>query len=209
MSKLLEKIHHRNAFYASSYRWLLSLNTCLFCVSLALILWSIHLYGLKPQAIYFATTPEGKLIQDPPLNEAHLSDEEVLTWAENVALLVYDFDYVNYRQALQNLRTYFTPTGHAEYLKALTFSTNIEAIKSNKQVVSAELNGTPEIKNKGVKGGFFFWQVMIPLLITYENSSGKVFQQRVRTTMVIVRGSTLEYPQGLSVYQMILEEVEA
>ncbi|MEY3183088.1 MAG: Dot/Icm secretion system protein IcmL [Pseudomonadota bacterium] len=209
MSKLLEKIHHRNAFYASSYRWLLSLNTCLFCVLVALISWSIYLYQLKPEAIYFAATPEGKLIQDPPVNEPYLSDSEVLAWAENVAILVYDFDYINYRKSLQNLRTYFTQKGHTEYLKALNFSTNIEAIKNNKQIVSAEVNGTPEIKNKGINSGFFFWKAMIPLLITYESSSGKTFQQRVNATMVIVRGSTLEFPQGLSVHQMILEEVEA
>jgi intracellular multiplication protein IcmL len=209
MSKLLEKIHHRNAFYASSYRLLLSLNVCLSCILLALVIWSGYLYRLKPQAIYFPATPEGKLIQDPPVNQPYWSDEEVLTWAEKVAILVYDFDYVNYRQALQNLRTYFTQTGHAEYLKALTFSTNIEAIKANKQIVSAEVNGTPLIKSKGVNSGFFYWQAMIPLLITYENSSGKIFQQRVHATMVIVRGSTLEFPQGLSVHQMILEEVEA
>jgi intracellular multiplication protein IcmL len=176
---------------------------------LALVIWSGYLYRLKPQAIYFPATPEGKLIQDPPVNQPYWSDEEVLTWAEKVAILVYDFDYVNYRQALQNLRTYFTQTGHAEYLKALTFSTNIEAIKANKQIVSAEVNGTPLIKSKGVNSGFFYWQAMIPLLITYENSSGKIFQQRVHATMVIVRGSTLEFPQGLSVHQMILEEVEA
>jgi intracellular multiplication protein IcmL len=207
MSTLLEAIHHRNAFYASSYRWLLSLNACLFVILLALSAWSVYLYRLKPQAIYFPTTPQGKLIVDPPVNQAYLSDEEVLSWASKVAILVYDFDYVNYRQSLQNLRTYFTQTGHAEYLKALAFSTNVAAVKQNKQVVSAEVNGTPFVKNKGVKNGFFFWEVMVPLLISYENSSGKIFQQNVHATMVIVRGSTLEFPQGLSVYQMILEEV--
>src|SRR5579863_537348 len=98
MSKLLETIHHRNAFYASSYRQLIALNFCLFIIVVALSIWSIYLYRVKPQAIYFPTTPEGKLIQDPPLNQPAVSDADVIAWADKVALMVFDYDYVNYRQ---------------------------------------------------------------------------------------------------------------
>lgn len=203
---MIEQIHHRNAFYAKAYRRLIGLNLFLFLMILLLSAWAISLYHTKAQAIYLPTTPEGKLIQDPPVNQAHLSDTEVITWAEKLLLMVYDFDYVNYRQSLQNLRTYFTPKGHGEYLAALDFSTNIEAVKNNKQVVSAEINGPAKIIQKGLNAGFYFWQIKIPLLIRYENAVGKLFLQRVTANLLVVRASTLTYPQGLSAHQLILEE---
>ena len=207
MPTLLEKVHYRNAFYVNAYRELVLLNLCLFVVLVALSAWSIYLFRLKPQSIYFATTPEGKLIDDPPVNIASLPDEAVISWAERVVKRVYDFDYLNYRQTLQDLRQYFTQAGYADYLSALKFSTNLEAVKANKQVVSAEVNGKSTITKEGVNAGFYYWVLNMPLIISYENSQGKIFQQMVKATMTVVRASVLDYPQGLSVHQIILEEV--
>lgn len=209
MSKALEKIHYRNAFYASSYRQLLLLNSCLVIILIGLMIWSSQLAQLRPQAIYFPTTPEGKLIANTPVSVESSTEPEVVAWAEKVAKSVFDFDYVNYRQSLQDLRQYFTAKGHAEYLAALEASTNMEAVKTNRQVVSAEINGQTEIFKKGLESGFFVWQLTVPLLITYENSAGKLLRQNVQATMVIVRGSMLEYPSGLSVHQMILKELDS
>lgn len=206
MSALLEKIHRRNAFYARSYRDLIILTLCLLLVFLGFAIWSVYLFNLKPQAIYFATTPEGKLIDDPPLNQPSMPNQAVMSWAEKVAILVYDFDYLNYRQSLQDLRQYFTQNGHADYLKALAFSTNLEAVKKNKQVVSGEVNGKSTVVKEGVQNGTYYWVLNLPLLISYENSQGKIYRQNVKATMTVVRASTLEYPQGLSVHQIILEE---
>jgi intracellular multiplication protein IcmL len=88
-------------------------------------------------------------------------------------------DFVNWRRSIQELRVNFTARGHAEFLKALEASNNLETVRKKKHIVTAKTRGVTRIINQGpmtVKSGWFKdtqryrWDLQIPIQLLYENS---------------------------------------
>jgi hypothetical protein len=183
---------------------------------------------------YFPTTPDGILIDMPPLNVHHLKLKNLLVdnrgflidypkinikelkhndnnaivkyWVKNVVLAMFDYDYINYRRTLQDLRNYFTPGAHEKFIRALEQSKNLQTIKDSKRVVRAQIVGEPEIKTEGVASGRYAWQIFIPVDIYYENVTDEPLIQKVIAKLWVLRVSTIQSPFfGLSAFVVNLE----
>ena len=113
----LATVLNRNAFYRDGYRFLLRVSLIQAGVIVFLIAAIIGLVmTIKPHAVYFATTSDGRIINIVPLNEPYLSQAQVIAWTTASAQNVMRFGYYDYRDRLQQSQSnYFTPTGWTSF----------------------------------------------------------------------------------------------
>lgn len=200
----LQTVFMRNYFYRDNYYRMILICTWLLFLITILGGFVYFQHATRPTPKYFATTPDGALIELIPLDEPNLSQNTLLQWATQAATSSYTFNFVNYRQAFQEARMYFTPEGYGNFMKAIEDSRNLEVVRSKKLVVSAVPTGVPVIVNEGRLNGKYAWQVEIPMLISYQSASERILQN-IKLTMLILRVSTLESPRGLGIAQFIVE----
>lgn len=202
----LELVMLRNNFYRDNFRRMMIVCLALLAIIAGLISYIFYQEQNKPKPTYFATTSDGKLIKLIPLNQPNLKSNALLQWATEAGTAAYTFNFVNYRKALQDVRQYFTKRGYENFLKALTDSRNLEAVKSKKLVVSAVPTGAPVILKEGAtSNGRYAWQVQFPMLLTYQSASDSI-RQNIIVTMLITRIPTLESEKGVGIASFVVRE---
>ncbi len=201
----VEIVRLRNQFYRDNYRRVIS--ALLICFLAILVLAGIIFYMIthQPQPKYFATTPDGRIIQLMPLDRPNQSNATVLQWANSAAVAAYSFNFVNYRKALQDASSYFTPDGWEQFLSKLEGSNNLAAITSRKLIMNAVATGAPVILEQGILNGRYSWKVQMPMLVSLESAS-QVIQQSLNITMLITRVSVLDNPKGIAIAQFVAAE---
>lgn len=230
----LDLVNIRNNFYFHSYRNIIAANFLVMLLLVLIIGFYQYQKKLSSGSRYFPTTADGIIIDMQPLNINHLklnkllvnnkgflieqpkinintlgTDQDnglVLYWAKKVALKMFDYDYINYRSALEELRNYFAPGGHDLFMKALVESKNMESIKASQRVLKASLVGDAIVKRVGILNERYAWQIFVPMDIVYENITDEPLIQKITAKMWIVRTSTLKCPFfALSVVVVNLE----
>lgn len=194
---------NRNAFYRDGYRMLLRVSFIQTIIIALLAGGIISMFlTVHVKQIYFATTADGRIINIVPLNEAYRSPAEVVTWAANTAQNVMRFGYFDYRTRLQQVANDFTDSGWISFNKALKDANIIDAIEQRKLVVTMDINAAPEIKNALVHNGVYTWYLEFPVTIKF---GGTTPPSPISTTLVlrVVRVSTLQNPDGLSIEQWV------
>jgi len=199
----VEIVKLRNEFYRDNYRKvvLALLLSCTVVVVLVGALTYIITHPPAPQ--YFATSTDGRITPLVPLDQPNLSTAALLQWANTAAVAVYNYNFINYRQALQEASEYFTPDGWREFLAALDSSNNLKAIIEKKLIVSAVATGAPVILEQGPLMDRYAWKVQMPMLVTYQSAS-QFSQQSVVVTMLITRVPSLSSARGIGIAQFIV-----
>jgi len=204
----LERILLRNQFYWENYRLLALACFLLLLVILSLMGVVYYQRVIWPKPQYFATTPSGMPIPIVRLDEPYYTDPTVvMEWAKNAVMNIYAIDYVTWRQTLQGIETYFTPKGYQDFLVALKASTNLEAIKTKRQVVSVSITGAPQITRSGQTTPSlpYSWDIQMPVTVTYQNSTDEIIKQNATVLMLVERGSLLRYKDGVAIEQLVLQ----
>ena len=201
----VELVRLRNGFYRDGYRKLLSALLVLLVLLFLSLAFNIYQSMSKPEPKYFATTTDGRIMQLFPLSDPMLSPNDLLQWAYGAALDAYNYNFVNYREALQQLQNKFTADGWRYYEDALVQSRNLETVLAKKLVVSAVATGTPVILDSAVVSGRYSWRVQIPLLVSYQ-SPNELTQRSVVVTMIVSRVPTVDYPKGVAVVSFVATE---
>lgn len=230
----LDLVNIRNNFYLSSYRKIIAANILVILLLGFIIGFYQYQSKLTSGSRYFPTTSDGLIIEMPPLNINHLKLSQLLVdnkgflidqpkininnlgpdhdnglvvyWAKQLVLKMFDYDYINYRSALEELRNYFAPGGHSLFMRALTESKNMESIKSSKRVLRATIAGDAVVKKVGILNDRYAWQIFVPVDIAYENITDDPLNQKITAKMWVIRTSTLKCPFfGLAVVVVNLE----
>lgn len=197
-----ELVRLRNNFYRDNYRRLvLSLMFLLFIIIFLAGIVFYQIYN-RPEPKYFATTTDGRIMQLFPLSEAMLSPSELLQWTHRAAIAAYTYNFVNYRDAMQQLQNQFTPAGWKYYENALKISRTLEMVIAKKLVVSAVATGTPVILDQAVVNGVYAWKVQIPLLVTYQSPNEQT-QQSMIITIIVSRVPTVDMPKGIAIVSFV------
>ena len=230
----LDLVNIRNNFYFQSYRKIIIGNFLIIVLLISVIGFFKYQQLLSSGSVYFPTTADGVIIDMPPLNINHLKLSNLLTdnkgflidqpkinvntlskdkdnalvlyWVKKIVFKMFDYDYVNYRNSLEELRNYFVPGGHELFMKALSESKNMESIKASRRVVRANIVSEPVIKKVGLLKERYVWQVFVPVDIYYENITDEPLIQKITAKMWVMRVSTLQSPFfGLAVVIVNLE----
>lgn len=96
----------------------------------------------------------------------------ILTWAEKATSQAFSFDPTNIDAQMQKLQACFTEQGWAGFNTALQKSGNIEAIKSQKLMVTSHIDGSVLINDAKDNQ----WKLTLPLTVIYQNDKEKVSQ---------------------------------
>lgn len=193
----------RNEFYRDGYRTILKLALLQTLVILGLIgamLFVVHIH--QPENRYFATTEDGRLIPMVALNEPNLSTPALMSWVAQAATEVMTFGFNDYRRRLQEASRNFTRRGWESFTKALQASRIIEMVEANQQVVTAAPRGAPVLDREGVVQGRYQWIVQLPMVLTYQSGAQKR-SDNLMVTIVVVRVSRLESPNGVGIEQWV------
>lgn len=202
----------RNHYYYDSYRRIMVIFLCLLILVITLTAAAFYERSKLPPPVYFATTNLGTPIQLLKLKESNVQPAALIEWAVEAATAAYTFNFVNYRKAFQDARSYFTKKGYDNFIQALKDSNNMIAVKDRKLVVSARINGEASILKDSNSDpnfrteGAYTWQVEVPMILTYESATEK-FVQNIILTMVITRVSMLESIEGLGIDSFIVREI--
>ena len=193
----------RNEFYKDGYRSILKLAVFQSLIILSLIgamFFVIHVN--QPENRYFATTEDGRLIPMVPLSEPNLSTPALMSWVAQSTTEVMTFGFNDFKRRLQEASRNFTKTGWESFTSALQRSRILEMVEENQQVVTAAPQGAPILQQEGVVQGRYQWVVQVPITVTYQSGA----QRRsdfYNVTVVVVRVSRLESPNGVGIEQWI------
>jgi len=199
----LETIRLRNDFYRHNYRRLVFALLLSIIALMMLVSGLVYFVANPPAPRYFATSTDGRITALVPLTTPNLSNAALLQWATGASVGAFSYNFVNYREALQNLRDNFTENGWRGFVDALRNSNNLDAVREKKLVISAVPTGTPVILEQGLMAGRYTWKVQLPLLVTYQSASDMI-SQPVTITLLIVRISTLQSVKGIGISQFIM-----
>lgn len=193
----------RNEFYKDGYRSILKLAVFQSLIIISLIgamFFIIHIH--QPENRYFATTEDGRLIPMVPLSEPNLSTPALMSWVAQATTEVMTFGFNDYKRRLQEASRNFTKTGWESFTTALQRSRIIEMVDQNQQVVTAAPQGAPILQQEGIVQGRYQWIVQVPMALTYQSGS-QTRSDYLMITVVVVRVSRLESPNGVGIEQWI------
>lgn len=201
----IELVRLRNNFYRDNYRRVLGLLLLAIITVIILTVSLIYIVIHPPAPKYFATDSQGRLVEMKALTQPNLASATLLQWTNQAVVSVFTYDFVNYRQQLQNSRDYFTSEGWSNFISALKSQNIIQFVLSKKMTVNAVATGAPTIVQEGIlEGARYAWRIRMPILITYQ-SANQVAQQYAIATILVVRVSTLVNPKGVGIAQLLVE----
>ncbi|MCW5589605.1 MAG: type IVB secretion system apparatus protein IcmL/DotI [Legionellales bacterium] len=204
----VEIVRLRNHFYRDNYRRLALALLITLLIVIILVGTLFYVLTHPPKPVYFATTADGRLVKLQPLTDPVLSDSAIAQWATKVAMQAYSYNYVDYRDALTRLSDNFTPYGWKQFVAGLQASNNLKAIIDRHFIMSAVATGSPQILQQGLLGDHYGWQVSLPMLVLLHSGSGQQIQQAYDVTLLVVRESRLNYPDGVAVAQFVASQRE-
>lgn len=202
----LQLVILRNAFYRDNYRRALVALLFMIIINCVLGFMTFYKWMHPTQPIYFATTPDGRIIILHPLSDPVLPDDFVLQWATDAVRGAFSLDYVHWREQLQNASTNFTPDGWKWFLGSLKSTNNLKTLVDLKMVSNAELTGSPTVVRKEVVDGHFAWNIKMPLLLSYL-SEGHTITMPMEVTLIVVRMPAQNYPQRIAINNFLAQTV--
>lgn len=200
----LETVVLRNDFYRDGYRKSLSIIIFLLLANVLLGLSVLSLYSQKPEARFFATSSDGRIIPVQPLSQPGLSTAEVLDWTTKASIKTYSYDFVNYRASLQEVSEMFTGTGWTKFQEALTKSRMLKTVIAQKLVMTAVPTGAPRIVEEGVRNGRYMWKIQIPMLLKLQGSQN--ITQPIKVSVLVQRVSLINNPKGIAIVNYVVSE---
>lgn len=201
----LGKVILRNEFYRDGYRLALRVAVIQAIIIVGLIgamffIIKVH----QPENRYFATTEDGRVIPMVPLSQPNLSRPALLSWVTQATTEIMTFGFNDYRRRLQESSRHFTGPGWQSFTRALQAAKTIETVEANNQVITATPRGAPVLKQESVINGQYQWIVEIPMVVTYESGS-QTRSENLLMTVVVVRVSRLESPNGVGIAQWVAQ----
>lgn len=159
----------------------------------------------KPEPRYFATQVNGQILPLVPLDQPHLTDNQVINFAVEAVTRALTMDFANWRRDLNDAKIYFqNPEGFNNFLSALERSGNLNLIRNSRMTSSAVANGATIVESGRNARSAYTWRIEIPLTVTYESSSRRT-TQNLLGFVEVVRLPTFENPYGVGVSRFVAQ----
>ncbi|MEC7031007.1 MAG: type IVB secretion system apparatus protein IcmL/DotI [Pseudomonadota bacterium] len=201
----LETVVVRNEFYRDGYRKSLVIILVLVVTNLLALFSVIRLYNRPDPVAFFATTSDGRIIPILPLDQPGKRDAEIIDWATKAAIKTYTYDFVNYRDALQQVSQSFTGNGWTNFQRAMQDSGMLKTVIAQQLVMTAEPTMAAVISDKGVsRTGRYTWKIEIPMLLKLKGP--KSMTVPVRVSMLLQRVSLVNNPDGIAIVNYVVSE---
>ncbi len=187
-----------NPFYRTNRMRIFTLLILSTGVSFILVGALAYLTVSPPIRDYYQTTFNGKTTRLTALDVPNQSDAAVRLWANQAAIAIFNYDWVEFNQQLLNAKQFFTSSGWSEFVTAMNNSNILQTVSSKKLRVAAVATRHPIVLEKGLLLGNYTWRIQLPLLVTYTSAS-QTSQQALVVDMLITRIPTTESNRGVGI----------
>lgn len=192
---------HKNEFYRiyqPRFIFILMGAVVVAMIWTGIVIFQVH---HRPLPTFYASESNGKRMILQPQDSPSLRPATILRFASKAAVAAYTFDFVNYKQEIDEARVYFTSDGWSSYLASV--SEVLKRITENKLFVSAVVDGAPIISNEGELDGVYSWRVQIPFLVNYQ-SAQTAEKSRYTVLITVVRIPTVDNPVGIGIDSFVM-----
>lgn len=199
-------VYQRNAFYRRLYY--LAFAAYILSIAVIAILLAVltYLYRHPTKPLFFATDNLGRLIHVVPVNMPNMTYDKVIEWTTNAVQAASSYDYLNYREQLQNSEKYFRLDGWNSYMRSIIASNNLVALHERSLIVLAKVIPPVVKKNEGYMQGAYAWRFCMNLLVTYMEppyDAQHQFQNALVANVAVQRQPALQGDNGLAIVQLI------
>ena len=179
------------------------------CILLAVVIFAWTSY---PKYTVVQTVDNSALCEISPQANPLLTDVAIEDFAKNAVLHAYSFDYVNYRDQInQSTTRFFTTDGRAAFNRALRNSGSLDHIVNNNLIMKAQATQSAQIEEKGLdQFGKPFWIVRMPIRTEfYTGATNPVDKENFIAQVRIVTDQRDAFnPRGLGVHSLTLRPVQ-
>ncbi|MFM8454365.1 MAG: DotI/IcmL/TraM family protein, partial [Gammaproteobacteria bacterium] len=143
-------------FYRDFRGWTLTLFFFVSILFAALVILAMDMTQFVPTKRYFAVDREKRLIQEPPLNQALLSDNALLTWTSEALMNSASGNFMTFVKMRMEAKQYFTESGYDSYLDLLDATDLKKRVEGSRYVVSAAVSKA-RLLSSGTVAGVYAW----------------------------------------------------
>lgn len=190
-------------FYRDSFGKVIFIIMSLWLAVLILLATSIYLHLHKPKPRNFFVGDEWRVQPLVPLDQASLSEADLLQWVSDALTQSFVFDFNFYNDQLKSASQYFTAAGWKIFLNHLNNYANYNAVRNKKLYVSATLTGAPYVTQSGILSGRKAWWIKVPLKIGYQGLQ-PLIDVSVTWQVLVVRVPTTNNLNGVGIENMIV-----
>lgn len=196
----------RNMSVFSIHRRLLGLVVIatLLLASTIIVAVSISLRKTPPQ--YIQVLEDSRLLPVSSLAKPNMDEAGISGFALQAIKALNTYDYLNWKDQLNNTQIYFTPDGWGKYKEELQRVGTIRAVEERRQIVTYRPNGAVRVVNEGVgPDGLYTWDVEVPSIVSYVahlqqvGSSTGSNRQEINIRLRIKRIPSTLSPSGVAI----------
>lgn len=204
LDDLQEKyIPQDNDFYREHYHHVIYVLMGIIVTMILMVFLVLYQVLNMPLPQFNAIQRDGSRMLLRAYNEPNLLPDTILRWASKAATTAYTFDFVHYKDQIQEARPFFTDDGWIDYLRSV--NPLLESIVQKQLFVNGVVSGPPVISNEGpLPGKDYVWRVQVPFLVTYQ-SANTTTKRNFIVVLTIVKVPTDINPQGIGIDQFIME----
>jgi hypothetical protein len=202
----LELGRFRSGYYRDRFRLLAGVIFFLAIINAILVAVVFYLYLVQPKVpeeFYTSNLHNGANARIYSLDQPLLKPKNLIEWTQNSIVKSFDFNFVNYREAFDNIRKYYTENGWNTFHELLSKSKLIDIITSNKYFLSSDVAGDAVILEDGIVNGHHAWRLRIPMVLKFKTSehhdARPHMQQKVTVDAIIVRVPNIENPESIGI----------
>ena len=183
-----------------------TINTLLISVILNLILTIFVIIQLimEPSPIYYAVTPDLRIMELQPLSEPYIRDEGLRDWASQTLISTFSINFRNWKQQLGAVRNRYDPSSFESLVISMKKNGILDLIETKRLICSATVQEPPVIHASGIQKGIYMWRIKMSILLFYESSEGVIARQNLDVDLLIQRASLVEYPNGINIRQIVM-----
>lgn len=206
-SQFGNKVILRNVGIYFLYKKMISMTVLSLIVAIFCLFQAIYFVRQKSPPQYIPVTQDGRIIPIVPLNEPNSDDSNVFSLGLKAIQALNTYDYINWKEQLQQADKYFTPAGWGEYLTDFQKTQTINTVLDRKMIVSSSPTGPVSLIDKGVsKNGIYFWKYSIPVEIIYTatgNAQGGSITQIGNVNIISIRMPITISSDGLGIQSYV------
>lgn len=166
-----------------------------------------------PKYTVVQTVDNSALCEISPQTNPLLTDVAIEDFAKNAVLHAYTFDYVNYRDQInQSTTRFFTTEGRAAFNRALRNSGSLDHIVNNNLIMKAHSTQGAQIEEKGLdQFGKPFWIVRMPIRTEFFTGATNPVDKEnfIAQVRVVTAQRDAFNPRGLGVHSLTLRPAQS
>ena len=168
---------------------------------------------LFPKYRYIPTKDNRALCEVSSDSQVRVTAAALAEYAKDTAVEAYTYDYVNYRDAINDVAMRrFTDAGRKQYLASLQSSGNLERVIKGRLILRSMATRAAQIEEEGRNGLRRYWVVLVPIAIEFY--SGGESQPRSRQDFmahvtILEQEASAVNLRGIGVDSLVLTPISA